>query len=167
MSKKQDAADCGHLQIKESCLRLLACREHSRKELLNKLLVKGFGKDEILAVIEELAQQGWQSDSRYAESYARHRIQKGYGPIAVAYELRQNGVDAVNLEDIVQNTAGSWMELLEQVYAKKYGNDLLMDRNEWAKRSRFLMQRGFSGAMISALFDHLNIKLQGALHAPF
>lgn len=167
MSKKQDALDCDHLQIKESCLRLLACREHSRKELLNKLLVKGFGKDEILPVIEELALQGWQSDSRYAESYARHRIQKGYGPIAVAYELRQNGVDAVNLEEIVQKTAGSWMDLLEQVYTKKYGLGPLLDRNERAKRSRFLMQRGFSCAMINALFDHLNIKLQGMFHAPF
>jgi regulatory protein len=167
LSKNQDARNCVSTKIKEFCLRLLARREHSQKELLNKLLVKGFGRDDILAVIEELALQGWQSDSRYAESYARHRIHKGYGPIAVAYELRQNGVDAVNLEDIVQKTAGSWMDLLEQVYTKKYGHDLLMDRNEWAKRSRFLMQRGFSGTMISALFDHLNIKLQGALQVPF
>ena len=159
MSENQDAMNCVSKEIKESCLRLLARREHSQKELLNKLLVKGLDKDDILAVIDELAQQGWQSDSRYAESYTRHRIQKGYGPIFIAYELRKNGIDAVNLEDIVQKMADSWMELLEQVYIKKYGHDLLLDRNEWAKRSRFLMQRGFSGTMISALFDHLNIKL--------
>lgn len=158
MSDNQDATHHISTEIKESCLRLLARREHSQKELLNKLLVKGLAKDDILAVVEELALQGWQSDLRYAESYARHRIQKGYGPVSVAYELRQNGVDAVNLEDIVQRVAGSWMELLEQVYTKKYGHDLLLDRIEWAKRSRFLMQRGFSGAMISALFDQLNIK---------
>ena len=151
--------NCVSKEIKESCLRLLARREHSQKELLNKLLVKGLAKDDILAVIDELAQQGWQSDSRYAESYTRHRIQKGYGPIFIAYELRKNGIDAVNFEDIMQKMADSWMELLEQVYIKKYGHDSLLDRNEWAKRSRFLMQRGFSGTMISALFDHLNIKL--------
>lgn len=151
--------DCAAAKIKESCLRLLARREHSQKELLNKLLLKGFDKDEILAVIDELAAQGWQSDSRYAESYARSRVQKGYGPLVVAYELRQNGADAVNLDDIARKIAGSWMDLLEQVYIKKYGHDVLLDRNEWAKRSRFLMQRGFSGTMISALFDHLNIKL--------
>jgi regulatory protein len=159
MSENQDATNGVSTEIKESCLLLLARREHSQKELLNKLLVKDLAKDEILAVIEELAQQGWQSDSRYAESYTRHRIQKGYGPILIAYELRKNGVDEVDLEDIVKKTAGSWMDLLEQVYTKKYGHDSLLDRNEWAKRSRFLMQRGFSGTMISALFDHLNIKL--------
>jgi regulatory protein len=159
MSENKYAMNCVSREIKESCLRLLARREHSQKELLNKLLVKGLAKDDILAVIDELAQQGWQSDSRYAESYTRHRIQKGYGPIFIAYELRKNGIDAVNFEDIMQKMADSWMELLEQVYIKKYGHDLLLDRNEWAKRSRFLMQRGFSGTMISALFDHLNIKL--------
>lgn len=156
--KCKDAKYCVSTEIKEICLRLLARREHSQKELLNKLLIKGFGKDEISAVIEELALQGWQSDSRYAESYARHRIQKGYGPVSVIYELRQNGVDVVNLEDIVQKTSGSWMELLEQVYTKKYGHATLMDHNEWAKRNRFLLHRGFPGVMVNALFKHLNIK---------
>ena len=159
MSNNQDTTNRVVAEIKESCLRFLARREHSQKELLNKLLVKGFDKDEILTVIDELAEQGWQSDSRYAQSYTRHRIQKGNGPVFIAYELRKNGVDADDLEDIVQKTAGSWIELLVQVYTKKYGYDSLMDRKEWAKRSRFLMQRGFSGTMISALFDHLNIKL--------
>lgn len=69
--------NCVSTEIRESCLQLLARREHSQKELLNKLLIKGFNKDVILAVIEELAKQGWQSDLRYAESYARHRIEKG------------------------------------------------------------------------------------------
>ena len=159
MGDNQDAMTRVAATIKESCLALLARREHSQKELLNKLLVKGLVKHDILAVIDELALQGWQSDSRYAESYARHRIHKGYGPLWIAYELRKNGVEAVNLDDIVQQTAGSWMALLEQVYSKKYGHDSVLDRNEWAKRTRFLIQRGFSGTMISALFDHLNIKL--------
>jgi len=146
-------------EIKAVCLRLLARREHSQKQLLNKLLVKGFDKDQILPVIEELARQGWQNDSRYAESYARHRILNGYGPVSITYELSQNGVTAVDLEAIVQSVAGSWMELLEQVYSKKYGAGTALDFNEWAKRSRFLLHRGFTGAMISALFDHLNITL--------
>lgn len=147
-------------QIREICLRLLANREHSQKELVNKLLPKGFDRDEILSVITELAEQGWQSDSRYAESYARRRIQKGYGPIAVAYELRQNGADAVNLDGIAQTVAGGWMDLLERVYTRKYKQDKYLNRNEWAKRSRFLLHRGFSGTMIGALFEHLNITLK-------
>ncbi|MGZ8160377.1 MAG: regulatory protein RecX [Methylobacter sp.] len=145
-------------EIEAICLRLLARREHSQQELLNKLALRGFGRDDAQPVIDELAEQGWQDDLRYAESYARFRIQKGYGPIRVRHELKQNGIAAFDLESIVQEEAGSWMALLEQVYSKKYTDDAVMERNEWAKRSRFLLHRGFSGAMISALFDELNIR---------
>jgi regulatory protein len=145
-------------QIKEICLRLLTQREHSQKELLDKLALRGFDRDEVQPVIDELAEQGWQDDLRYAQNYARFRIRKGYGPIRVGYELKQNGIAAFDLESIVKKEAGSWMALLEQVYSKKYPHDTAMDRNEWAKRSRFLLHRGFSGAMISALFDELNIR---------
>ena len=145
-------------EIEGVCLRLLARREHSRQELLAKLALRGFDRDDALPVIDELSEHGWQDDSRYAESYARFRIQKGYGPIRVSYELKQNGIAAFDLEGIVQEEAGSWMALLEQVYSKKYSHDTVLERNEWAKRSRFLLHRGFSGAMISALFDELNIR---------
>jgi len=145
-------------EIEGVCLRLLARREHSRQELLAKLALRGFDRDDALPVIDELAEHGWQDDSRYAESYARFRIQKGYGPIRVSYELKQNGIAAFDLDGIVQEEAGSWMALLEQVYSKKYSHDTVLERNEWAKRSRFLLHRGFSGAMISALFDELNIR---------
>lgn len=152
--------------IRDNCLRWLAAREHSRKELRQKLAAKGFGCDEALAVIEELAGEGFQSDARYAESYARSRILKGYGPIRIRYELKQAGIDpdgeeeaAFDLEQVVRAAAGSWTELLERVYAKKYGRERTMATREWAGRSRFLMQRGFPVEMIRELFEHLNIKL--------
>jgi len=145
-------------EIQEVCLRLLARREHSQQELLNKLALRGVDRDDAQSVIDELAAQGWQDDLRYAASYARFRIYKGYGPIRVSYELKQNGIAGFDLDGIVREEVGSWMALLEQIYNKKYTHDTVMERNEWAKRSRFLLQRGFSGAMISALFDELNIR---------
>lgn len=146
-----------HKDIKETCLRLLSRRDHSRKELLNKLAGKGFDREDVSAVIDELAQQGWQDDQRYAQNYARYRMQKGYGPVRIEYELRQNGIDEIDLDAVLQASDSSWMDLLEQVYNKKYNHKKNLDRNEWAKRSRFLLHRGFTGEMISALLDHLNI----------
>lgn len=145
-------------QIEDVCLRLLTQREHSQKELLEKLVLRGFTKEDALPVIDNLADKGWQSDVRYAESYARSRILKGYGPVRVAYELKQSGVEINYLDQIAQTVAGSWMDLIAQVYDKKYQQDKLLSRSEWAKRSRFLSQRGFSFEMINALFDQLQIK---------
>lgn len=153
-----DQADA---KIRSECLRLLAGREHSRKELLQKLSVKGFAKERIEPVLDELAKTGWQSDTRYAESYARSRILKGYGPTYIAYELRQNGIDLGNissfdLEALAESVAGGWQALLQQVYIKKYGNSPIPNRNEWAKRSRFLQQRGFTNAMIADLLKNIS-----------
>lgn len=144
--------------IKAYCLRLLARREHSRKELLNKCSLKGFQKSDVLPVLDELTEKGWQDDARYAESYARQRIQKGYGPIAVQYELSQNGVQIDTIEPLLHSVADSWLDVLEQVYHKKYTHDRRLSRQEWAKRSRFLLQRGFPADMVSALFTHLAIR---------
>jgi regulatory protein len=153
--------------IKDDCLRLLARREHSRKELQQKLTAKGYPQDPVSAVIEELAAEGWQNDLRYAENYTRSRIRKGYGPLRIAYELQQNGVNiackpdgapaSFDIEAIVQEEAGNWIALMEQVYHKKFGSGQRLEFKEWAKRNRFLMQRGFPGPLISALIEHLNI----------
>jgi regulatory protein len=159
MNKDQTGLDFTESEIKSYCIYLLVRREHSQKELLNKSLAKGFEKDQALTVIKALVLEGWQSDFRYAECYARYRIQKGYGPIWINYELKKNGITGFNLDDVVLKTVGTWIDLLERVYTKKYGHNSFLNRNELAKRSRFLMQRGFSCAMISTFFDHLNIKL--------
>lgn len=137
-------------------MRLLAGREHSKKELLQKLTVKGFAKERIEPVLDELAVKNWQSDARYAESYARSRILKGYGPAYIAYELRQHGIDLGNtplfdLDALAESVAGGWRPLLQQVYRKKYSDGSIPNRNEWAKRSRFLLQRGFTHVMIADL----------------
>lgn len=142
-------------EIKAVCLHLLARREHSQQELLNKLQLKGYSKAHSLPVLAELAQQDWQNDQRYAESYVRSCIQRGYGSIYIAYNLRKQGVNDVDLDGIAQETVGDWTVQIQHVYVKKYGQKPVVDRNDQAKRNRFLLQRGFSQVLISALLDDL------------
>jgi regulatory protein len=145
-------------QIKKECLRLLTRRDHSQKEIQAKLANKGYDLKQVLTVIDELARESWQDDTRYAESYARVRSQKGIGPVRIGYELRQQGIDPVIIDKIITATTDNWMAILEQVYAKKYPESKSLDNNERAKRNRFLTQRGFSGAMISAFFNQFTNK---------
>lgn len=146
-------------EIKTLCLRWLAAREYSKKELQQKLAAKGIQSALVDEVINELAESGYQNDSRFAESFARSRILKGYGPVRIEYELQQKGIDCaeVNLEAIVETESGGWMALLEDIYYRKFDHNDNIDLNEWAKRSRFLYQRGFTGTMISDLLKHLHI----------
>lgn len=152
LDKGRDVNNTVSTDIKNSCLYLLTRREHSQKELLSKLTAKGFKSTDIAPVIAELAAQGWQSDTRYAESYTRHRLKQGYGEIAIAYELKQNGITGFDIESILFDVADSWLSLIEQVYQKKYPDNKNISLPERAKRSRFLLQRGFSSALIQQLF---------------
>jgi len=142
--------------IKEACLQYLIRREHSQQELLHKVSGKGFLYADIDLVINELAGQGLQSNERFAESYARSRVHRGFGPLRIKAELQQRGAGDCYFDMAVEDIAGSWQELLVQVYEKKYGADIsVIDIKEQLKRSRFLQQRGFSTEMIRELLQNL------------
>ena len=149
-------------QIETVCLRLLSRREHSRRELLDKLALRGFCRDEAEPVVAEMAERDWQNDERYRDCYVRQRIQSGYGPVRIRYELQQRGINDADL-DAQAEEQGGWQNLLLDVYSGKYGDEKSLSQNEWLKRSRFLQQRGFSGEMIKRLFAELKIKLNRSL----
>lgn len=146
-------------RIEAICVRLLARREHSRRELLDKLALRGFERDEVAAVIDDLSRQNRQNDARYAECYIRDRISKGYGPLRIAYELQQRGIAGADLEAQAEEQGG-WLNLALDVYAGKYDEETCLPPNEWAKRSRFLLQRGFSGETIKRVFSVMKIRLK-------
>lgn len=159
MAEADTALDKEIKEIKEICFRLLTRREHSQQELLAKLAVKGFERSTSKAVIDRLTEQGWQSNQRFSESYARYRIKKGIGPIKISFELQQRGIDEVDLDSIALDLADGWDEVIDSVYMKKYSDETQLKNKEWLKRSRFLQQRGFSSEMIRALFKRLSIQL--------
>lgn len=145
--------------IEQICLRLLARREHSRRELLEKLALRGFSQDEAIPVIEEIAAQNWQNDERFAEAFVQQRIASGYGPLRIRYELQQRGITVVDLDVLAAEAVGGWLESLLALYQRKYAVEQTVSQAEWLKRSRFMQQRGFSGDMIKQLHTALKIKL--------
>lgn len=134
-------------------------REHSQRELLDKLALRGYSRIDVEPIIAEFAKQGWQDNQRFAESYARQRMMKGYGPVRIRYELQQRGIDEVDLEQLAELNLGGWLNALLQVYQNKFDQQPNLNRAEWLKRSRFLQQRGFSHEMIKQMFAELKIKI--------
>jgi regulatory protein len=145
--------------IEQICLRLLARREHSRRELLDKLALRGYRQEEVEPVITEIAGQNWQNDERFAECYVRQRLEKGYGPLRIRYELQQRGITGMDIDALADENCGGWLNLLLDVYAGKFADEKQLSYHEWLKRSRFLLQRGFNSGMIKGLPKALNIRI--------
>lgn len=156
MQEKEDELDV-YKAIKQACLLYLVRREHSCQELLQKVSAKGFARKDIMSVLDEFIEEGLQSNARFAESYARSRVHKGFGPLRIQAELQQRGAGDCYFEMAVEDIAGSWNDLLEQVYSKKYGTVRSLDFKEKLKRSRFLQQRGFPNDMVQRLFKKLSL----------
>lgn len=133
---------------------MLARREHSQLELTQKLTGKGFEEEDIELLLEEFVQLGWQSDQRFAESYSRSRVYKGFGPTRIQYELKERGVDT-NINNVFDEQP-DWQTLLCELNAKKYGDLAPKDMKERAKRTRFFQHKGFTHDMIRQLFNQLS-----------
>ena len=130
-------------------MRLLAMREHSRFELRNKLK-RAHAAADIEQALKSLSEQGLQSDERYTELYVELRRNKGYGPLRIRSELREKGVEEALIDTHVDGNDAGWRSLLLQVARKKYGEQPPFDKNDLARRGRFLSSRGFPSHLISA-----------------
>ena len=131
------------MSAKSVAVRLLSRREHSAFEIRDKLQKRDFDESEIAQAIVELQQGGWLSDERFAEAYIRMRQLKGFGPIRIAMELNERGVDEIIVDEYLHADDEAWQQTLEQQYRKKYRNKAIADYNDKAKRIRFLQYRGF------------------------
>ena len=133
-------------------MEFLAIREYSFAELLRKLTAKGFEKELIHSVVCELREKNLQSDARFAESYVQSRAARGDGPIKIRYQLKERGIDAEIISDILAAFDDLWQESAAAARIKKFGSDVPTQPKEKARQSRFLERRGFSWDQIRTAF---------------
>lgn len=142
------AADKAFRHAFDRGLRSLARREHSRNELERKLSAKGVSSHLAGAVVDALQSQGLQSDERFAESYVRGRVERGYGPLWIRQALQQRGVDGELIESLLDQPREYWQVRAEAVRSRKFGAEPPADRADWQRQGRFLAQRGFASDLI-------------------
>lgn len=142
-------------EAKRTALRLLARREHSRSELAAKLAARGVGSEVAEHVLAELSACALQSDERFAEDYARARIERGYGPEQILAGLRERGIDQAILLHRVDPRDPAWIERLAEARRRRFGDVLPMDPGQRARQCRFLVRRGFPVGLVRRLLGPL------------
>lgn len=139
--------------IRRAAMDLLARREHSLEELRRKLARRFSDGEAVEQVLQRLAEEHLQSDARYAESFARQRLSRGYGPQRLRQEMRQKGLSDSAVSAALDALEVDWFSLAEEVYRKKFGGGAPEDLKDKARRMRFMQYRGFGSEHISALFE--------------
>ncbi|APE31297.1 recombinase RecX [Halomonas aestuarii] len=136
----------GESSPRDDAIRLLARREYSRHELVERLVAKGHEDEAITDCIDALAEQGLQSDTRFAESFLRSRILRGQGPLKIRLDLERRGLDRELIrhafDEAAQRGEGDWFALARDALARRFSGPGDTPR-ERARRERFLAGRGF------------------------
>ena len=127
--------------LKTRALRYLGTREHSRKELADKLL--RFREEEDLEeLLDWLEEEGFLSNTRFAQSLVRTRI-RGYGNYRILHELKEHQVHDSLEENAVSELLQDEDVRAREVREKKFG-ELPTDAKERIRQMNFLQRRGFS-----------------------
>jgi regulatory protein len=134
-------------------LRLLARREHSRQELTLKLLQRQLPKSVIETVLDDYEELDWLSDERFADAYARQRIEAGYGLLRITGELSQRGV-AGTVDTLQAMSAQDWCDQAVRLRLKRFGlSDLRGQLEERLRQMRFFQRRGFTQEQINVALN--------------
>ena len=77
---------------------------------------------------------------------------QGKGSVVIRLELRNKGVASELIERFVDDHDSVWLELVREVWCKKFRSALPADSRERAKQMRFLQSRGFASRHIQSVF---------------
>lgn len=137
----------------QRALALLTRREHSRRELVGKLVARGVGEDEAQAAVERLAGAGWQNDARFADSLLRSRAGAGYGPAWVRAELERHGVDRDLISATLASFDGDWGGNARDLVRRRFGAISVQSDAIRRKAAELLYRRGFSAEQVRRATD--------------
>ncbi len=147
------------INVRQVILDLLSRRDHSKRELTQKLRQRGALDAHIELELAWAEQQGYLCEMRFAQMLLRTVLQKGYGLAYYRQLCQQHQLDNTLIQQSLAEEEPDWFAAAQQVYQKKYGAAKVsaaveLDFKERQKRMAFLQRRGFSSEQIRYVMQH-------------
>ena len=133
----------------EKIMRITTKREHSRKEVLGKLLKDGYSEDTANAAVERALRCGYINNERFTEILIRSRISQGKGKKGILKELESHEITSSEIEKALYV-----FEEFESEYnraAKVLDKYSTHSKNKCHSAYCYLVRKGFSSDIASAL----------------
>lgn len=130
-------------EVVTAALRLLARRDHSRRELSRKLAQRRFAKSLILEALDRLEHSAALDENRFMESFIRHRRGMGYGRVRIRAELREHGLADTRIETALAEDPEAWLPVAI-LRARKYARQVSAGSGDSRRILTHLLQRGFT-----------------------
>lgn len=130
-------------KARERAYYLLTYRDHSQKELAEKLR-RNYPEETVEKVILHLVDLGLLNDRAYAEKLARqYLVTKKYGSRRALFEMQRKGIEREMAQEALDELDVDSHEQILGLLERKYGRKL-EEKNGYRKALSALMRQGFS-----------------------
>lgn len=136
----------GQISLKGRALKLLAAREHSRRELERKLAPHEAEPGQIQTALDELQARGFLDEQRVVDSVV-HRRAARLGAGRIRQELQAKGIAPERIAQAVGSLQATELARAREVWVRRFGTPPA-DARERARQGRFLLARGFSAEAV-------------------
>ena len=134
----------------ETAVRLLARRDHTERQLREKLHRKDFSNEEITETITQLKDKGYMNEDALRDRMLEKFVSEGrYGLHGILAKLRQNGLMSISETAVREHfPEETEMETAQKILGKNFP---VRDDTTLPRQMRFLCNRGFSQAVMSKI----------------
>lgn len=146
-------------KAKDKALRLLSFRDHSKKELIEKIR-QSFGCECAECAADKMENLGLVDDEKFADSYAKELFEsKLYSVRRIEYELAKKGISNEMIEKVISENIFDERENIAKILNKKgFDKKLIENRFENQKEFRriiaYCQRLGYSWSDISAVINN-------------
>ena len=137
---------------------LCARSEQAAGDIRDKLLRWGLDASDATRVLQQLVQQGFIDDRRYAGAFVKDRFAfNGWGRIKIAHQLHLKGIPADVIDEALMaiDEERYKQRLTELLRAKWRTVKDREPRAAWAAMMRFAASRGFETAVAAECFKQV------------
>ena len=144
--------DSDRKRCKDKAMWLISFRDHSRRELLDKLR-KDYPEDVAEAAVDRLEELGLIDDGRYARRYTADLINlKHLSERGIRQKLTEKGIDRDLIDEILEETEVDEDEQIRTIIEKKYAGKL--NDEKLRRRAVAALQRlGFGYQSIKSVLN--------------
>lgn len=146
------AKEDNYLKCKNAALRIVEKSYKSEKELKDKLILKGYGNEEIEKSIKFLKEYNFISDDNYTKMYVKDKS-KVQGKKKIKYDLMKKGISENIIEEEISNIdRDEEREIAYNLAEKKYKTIGKREGDKFKlsqKLYRYLLSKGYDYDTVS------------------
>ncbi|WP_202709726.1 RecX family transcriptional regulator [Sporosalibacterium faouarense] len=141
-------------------LKLLSYRSRSKKEIQNKMDLKGYDKSIIDNVIYNLEKKGYIDDKQFTIEYVKDKVKlKKFGKKRLEIELIKKGIEKIVIREVIENLVDKEeeynraLEIAKKKLRTSYKND--EKRAQYRKLGGFLQRKGYDFDIVKKVLEEV------------